>query len=109
MIDEWTEVVPVEKETTGVAFHYNRPNAQPPQALLLAVAPQLRGSWRWDDLVAIVTETLDRAKIRAVEPDMVMQTEYFQLLPAILTEFSNAPVFLSTFLADNVVTRVLNP
>jgi hypothetical protein len=109
VIDEWTEVVPVEKETTGVAFHYNRPNAQPPQALLLAVAPQLRGSWRWDDLVAIVTETLDRAKIRAVEPDMVMQTEYFQLLPAILTEFSNAPVFLSTFLADNVVTRVVNP
>ena len=78
MIDEWTEVVPVEKETTGVAFHYNRPNAQAPQALLLAVAPQLRGSWRWDDLVAIVTETLERAKMRAVEPDMVMQTEYFQ-------------------------------
>ena len=109
LIDEWTEVVPSETETTGVAFHYNRPNAQPPQALLLAIAPELRGTWRWDDLVAVVTETLDRAKLRAVEPDHVAQSEYFQLLPTILTEFSNAPVFLSTFLADNVVTRLPNP
>ena len=109
VIDEWTEVVPSEKETTGIAFHYNRPNAQPPQAILLAIAPELRGSWRWDDLVAIVTDTLDRAKRRAVEPDMVLQSEYFQFLPTILTEFSNAPVFVSTFLADNVLDRNLNP
>jgi hypothetical protein len=107
LVDEWTEVVPAERETTGIAFHYNRPNAQPPQALLLAVAPELRGSWRWDDLVAVVTETLDRAKLRAVEPDHVLQTEYFQLLPALLTEFSARPAFLSTFLADNAVDRVV--
>ncbi len=106
-IDEWTELVPAEKETTAIAFHDNRPNAQPPQALLLAVAPELRGSWRWDDLVTIVTETLDRAKLRAIEPDMILQTEYFQLLPTLLTEFSARPAFVSTFLADNVVDRVL--
>ena len=106
LIDEWTEVVPTDKETTGIAFHANRPNAKPAQALLLAVAPELRGSWRWEDLVTIVTETLDRAKLRAVEPDMIVPTEYFQLLPAMLSEFSSGPAFISTVLADNSVARI---
>ena len=34
--------VPTDKETTGIAFHFDRPNAAPPQALLLAVPPALR-------------------------------------------------------------------
>ncbi len=106
LFDEWTEVVPTEKETTGIAFHDDRPNAQPPQVLLLAVAPDLRGAWRWDDLLSIVTETLDRAKSRAVEPDMLAATEYFQVLPAVLTEFSSGRPFLSTVLAYNAVARL---
>jgi hypothetical protein len=106
LIDEWTEVVPTEKETTGIAFHANRPNAQPPQALLLAVTPQLRGTWRWDDLLTIVTETLDRAKLRAVEPDMILPTEYFQLLPSTLTGFSAGRAFPSTVLAFNSAARI---
>ena len=42
LIDEWVEVVPSAREVTGVAFHYDQPNAEPPQAILLAVAPDLR-------------------------------------------------------------------
>ncbi len=109
LIDEWTEVVPTDKETTGIAFHANRPNAQPPQALLLAVAPELRGSWRWEDLLTVVTETLDRAKLRAVEPDIIVPTEYFQLLPAMLAGFSAGPAFTSTVLAFNSAERIAGP
>src|SRR5205823_4694047 len=38
LLDEWTELVPTTQETTGIAFHFNRPNATAPQSLLLAVA-----------------------------------------------------------------------
>jgi hypothetical protein len=107
LVDEWTELVPTARETTGLAFHANRPNAQPPQALLLAVAPRLQGAWSWDDLLAIVLETLQRAKLRAVEPDMVATTDYFQLLPTILTEFTRA--FAATHLAQNVAEKLRTP
>jgi hypothetical protein len=68
VIDDWTETAPADQETTGVAFNFNRPNAVAPQALLVAVAPVLRGHWTWDDLVGSVHEALDLAKLRAVEP-----------------------------------------
>jgi hypothetical protein len=105
LLDEWTELVPTEEETTGIAFHFNRPNAAAPQALMLAVAPALRGGWRWDDLAAVVEETLDRARLRAVEPDMVAASEYFQLLPAILSEFS-AGGYKSTLYVTNAELQV---
>jgi hypothetical protein len=69
VIDDWTETAPADQETTGVAFNFNRPNAVAPQALLVAVAPVLRGHWTWDDLVGSVHEALDLAKLRAVEPE----------------------------------------
>ena len=39
ILDDWTETVPSDRETTGVAFNFNRPNAVAPQALLVAVPP----------------------------------------------------------------------
>jgi len=103
MLDDWSEVVPTTKETTGVAFHFDRPNASPPQALLLAVPSVLRGHWRWDDLVATITDTFDRARLRAVEPDQLMRSPYAQLLPTTLLEFSTGGLFLSTLLVENVL------
>jgi hypothetical protein len=98
MIDDWTETVPTDHETTGVSFNFNRPNAVAPHAILTAVAPVLRGHWEWADLVGAVNEALDLAKVRAVEPDQLLDRnpdegsphgDYFQSLPAILSEFSN--------------------
>jgi hypothetical protein len=40
--------------------------------------------------VTVIVETFERAKSRAVEPDMIAQTPYFQALPAILSEFSSS-------------------
>jgi hypothetical protein len=89
--------VPAAKETTGVAFNFNRPNAMAPQALLVAVAPVSRGHWTFDDLTGCVHEALELAKIRAVEPDALVGRaanepkpfgDYFQVLPAILSQFT---------------------
>ena len=41
LIDEWVEVVPNARETTGIVFQYDQPDAAPPQSVLLAVPPDL--------------------------------------------------------------------
>jgi hypothetical protein len=103
MLDEWTEVIPEKAVDAGISFHFNRPNAMPPQALLLAVPPQMRGHWQWDDLMAILHETLERAKMRAVQPNQLLSGETFQALPAVMTEFTNFS--FRTVLANNVIAR----
>jgi hypothetical protein len=95
MIDEWTELVPSPNETTGIAMHINRPNAVAPQALLLAVAPTQTGRWAWTDLVAILDDTIDRARLRAVEPDDI-KSPYFQLLPPIVAAFDDSVLMAAT-------------
>jgi hypothetical protein len=88
VLDDWTENVPIDKATTGVSFHFNRPNAIAPQALLLAVPPAIKGHWDWEELKGSVREAFDLAKLRAIEPDSLTANGYFVGLPAILSEFS---------------------
>jgi hypothetical protein len=92
VIDDWSETIPEANETTGLAFHFDRPNAVAPHAILAAVPPVLRGHWEWEDLIGAVNEALDLAKLRAVEPDALAASGYFQVLPAILSEFTRARV-----------------
>ena len=39
LADEWMEKIPTLEEETAVSFHYNSPNTEAPQSLLLAVPP----------------------------------------------------------------------
>jgi hypothetical protein len=82
LLDEWTEIIPDENETTGIAFHYDRPNCEPPQTWLLVTPPRATGNWQWSDITAALKETLDMAKKRAVEPSQLDDTAYARFLPA---------------------------
>jgi hypothetical protein len=82
LLDEWTEVLPTDREATGIAVHADSPDSEPPQSMLLVVPPVRTGSWQVDDLVAAVTETFDLARTRLVEPAQLDGTGYAQLLPA---------------------------
>ena len=109
LIDEWNEVIPNRIETTGIAIHYNQPNTEPPQCILLAVSPNVNGRWEWDDLVETVTDTFDRAKRRAVEPDFLRTTPYSQLLPAVLSSFTSFPIAtISTNMAVQPASMVVD-
>ena len=99
LIDEWTEVIPAETETTGVAFHFDKPNAEPPQAILLVTPPQFTGAWKWDDLAATLNETLDMARIRAVEPQQLDQTALSVFLPATTMATTWNPITIGADLA----------
>jgi hypothetical protein len=81
VFDEWSEVVPAARETTGVTFHYNEPGARAPQAILLAVAPAGQDYWSLEMLEATLSETLELAKLRAVDPDALKGAGQF--LPAL--------------------------
>ncbi len=82
VLDEWTEVVPSKEETTGITFHYDQPNSEPPQTMLLVTPPVVNGKWEWNDIVEAMEEALMMAKKRAVEPSMIDTTKYAQFLPA---------------------------
>lgn len=88
IIDDWTEVIPNEVETTGVTFHYDQPNSEPPQTMLLVTPPQQIGHWQWNDLVDSLDETLLLAKKRAVEPNKLEGSNYGQFLPCTMMAVS---------------------
>ena len=80
LIDDWVEVVPAApdgpadadgsrrlNEIAGAAFNVDRPDAQAPQAVLLAVAPDPDRPWVEEDLHAIVEETFALSRIRTLD------------------------------------------
>ena len=108
LLDEWTEVIPSRTEDTGLAFHYDRPNSEPPQTMLLALPPKYTGGWRWQDLVDTVHETMDLAKKRAIEPDHIDTLAYARFLPALISAVTLHPITASlNFAFNNNLASVL--
>ncbi len=93
-IDEWTEVVPSETETTGLTFQYNPPDACAPQCILLAVPPQPDQAWTVGSLYRVLLETLDLAKLRAVDAESLTDTS--QYLPGLYLAFNAKDDAVST-------------
>lgn len=99
VFDEWVELLPgadhirrnrrntppikspPESELTGVAFHYDRPDAKAAQSLLIAVPPNLDRGWTPDTLIQVLRETLELGKLRGV--DLADLPSVGPLLPAI--------------------------
>ena len=101
LLDEWTEVIPSKEEDVGVTFHYDRPNSEPPQVMLMAMPSEFTGEWQWNDLMNIVNETLDLAKKRALEPDQIDKTAYARFLPATVSSVTVHPITASLNYAFN--------
>jgi len=94
LIDEWTEVIPNVEESGAVAFHYDGPGAEAAQTILVAVPPVQSEQWDLPTLIDILNETLDLAKIRAVDGELLEKIS--QLLPAIYLTANTAGDTVST-------------
>ena len=94
LIDEWVEVVPNATETSGISFQYDQPNAAPPQTILIAVPPQVDLPWTVWSLQQVLMETLDLARIRAVDPDALDEVGHY--LPALYFAHNTAGETVST-------------
>ncbi|MFW9994091.1 MAG: hypothetical protein ACFFD4_18750 [Candidatus Odinarchaeota archaeon] len=89
VLDDWDELIPRNIETAAIAYHYDRPNSEAPQSLLLFVPPEIpenmiktgTGIWNWQHVVQAVEETLDLAKIRSV--DLAALKHLGRFLPAL--------------------------
>ena len=99
VLDEWIELLPgsdqpppppepappagaaPQTELTGVSFHYDRPDAKAPHSLLIAVPPDLERGWTSDGVVQVLRETLELAKLRAVDRADLPRLD--DLIPAI--------------------------
>ena len=93
-IDEWTEIVPNREEATAITFQYNPPDACAPQAVLLAVPPVPGEEWTVAGLHRVLAETLDLAKLRAVDSDAL--ADCGQFLPALCFAFNAKDDAVST-------------
>jgi hypothetical protein len=107
LLDDWAEIVPRAQEETGIAFHYDSPGAEAPQAILVVVPsstgqpcpndPAVDG-WKGTDFSATVSETLDLAKIRSVDAQMI---DFGQLFPTIyLTENTRGAIPTTNWLGQ---------
>jgi hypothetical protein len=94
LIDEWVEVVPGVTEITGIALQYDQPNAAPPQTILVAVPPEIESPWTIWSLQQVLLETLDLARIRAVDPDALDEVGHY--LPALYFACNTAGDTVST-------------
>jgi hypothetical protein len=66
-VDEWVETVPNSRETTALAFQFDVPGSSAPQSVLIAVPPVPGQDWTAETLRHVLMETLDLAKLRAVD------------------------------------------
>ncbi len=86
LLDDWVEIIPNSKETTGITFQYNPPNAFAPQSILLAVPPVPDKTWTVGDLLRVLLETIDLAKLRAVDAEALNEIGHY--LPALYFGFN---------------------
>lgn len=108
LVDEWTETLPARQETTALTFHYDRPNCEAPQSLLLVLPSTVGDTWTWAEVVASMHEALDLARLRAVEPDQVDQLDYARFLPATVATLTYHPVTFAINYAALAMATVPN-
>jgi hypothetical protein len=100
MLAAFNEALPRETEQGGLTFQYDRPSAEPPQAVLLAVPPDPVGAPHWDQdtLFQVLTEAQNLARIRMVDPDSMRSLGI--VLPAMYLTYNPDNEAVSTLLID---------
>lgn len=72
LLDQWDELIPSDIVDTSLAIQFEAPSTQAPQSILVAVPPRRDDptrEWTVEDLAGIVGDTLDLAKVRAIDLD----------------------------------------
>ncbi|WP_068115102.1 hypothetical protein [Tropicimonas marinistellae] len=75
------EAMPAMETDMAAAMHFDSPNAEAPQAILLALPRDEDEGWSFDTVLQTVQTAFDLARIRAVDGGYMSQ--FNQILPAI--------------------------
>ncbi len=65
-IHESLEYVPAEEEDTAVAMHFDAPNTEAPQTMLLAMAPKGQ-NWDFDLMIDTLRDTFEWVQLRTID------------------------------------------
>lgn len=87
LTDEWKEKVPIKDVSAAVSIKYNQANTEAPQCMLLVASPEQKGAWDMDYILKAVTETMNMAKKRAIDTEIIQTTWMSQFLPALVTPY----------------------
>ena len=77
VLDYWVEKIPYQNQTAALAFSYDQPDAEPPQAILVGVST-LNGRHRWSGqrMLRAIHSAMYQVKSRAVEPEHLYEDKW---------------------------------
>ncbi len=90
VFDGWMEYLPFEDHTAGMVFRCDQPDAEAPQAILLAEYPELaytrHPNWDLEHIQNILASTRFQMMNRAVDPDLIAQDDKLSRIFPLLTD-----------------------
>ena len=91
LIDYWAERIPYRRQTAGLAFSYDQPDAEPPQAVLVGVSTLgSKHHWSQKRMLRTIRSAMYQVKSRAVEPEHLYEDPWTSaLFPAISIDPNN--------------------
>jgi CHRD domain len=96
--DDWTDKIVTREQDTHIAFHYNGPNTEAPQCILLAVSPNDLHKWNEVSMRKVILDTLELTKLRAVNYKWVKELRHF--LPTMLLNSYGENIFINLYKGD---------
>ena len=93
--DEWSDKIISKDQDTYITFHYDAPNTEAPQCLLLAVSPNDQHKWNEENIFNVILETFELAKLRAVDYRSLSELRHF--LPTLLLNSHGEDIFINLF------------
>lgn len=87
IFDSWLEYIPFRKQTAGLVYRADIPDAEAPQAILYAIYPKLKTGKPWTDseMVDVFRWAEKLMKIRTVDPDQIFESEENSILGSLLS------------------------
>ena len=89
IFDSWLEYIPFRKQTAGLVYRCDVPDAEAPQALILGLHDNYMapGSKKWDEdtIRRLLSGVVDLVKFRTVDPEQLYGQEGESLLGSFLT------------------------
>ena len=91
VFDSWLEYIPFRKQTAGLVYRCDIPDAEAPQALLYAIHPFMftkddtLNCWKKDILYSVFQSAETLLKARTVDPDQMYAHQETGLLGSLLT------------------------
>ena len=87
IFDSWLEYIPFRKQTAGLVYRCDVPDAEAPQALIYGFinSSNTKEKWNIDDVRSVIIGAATLSEIRTIDPEQWYSDEYPSLLGSFLT------------------------